>query len=96
MKWTHSKRKALQRGLQSGMTITALAEELSVSRPTILEEIKRGVTSECYAAKDYKGYSVGDAILNYMIEKTGDSEPGIAIAEMLHAYERRKDETKDS
>ena len=95
MKWTHEKRKALQHGLQNGMTISALAESFSVSRPTILKEVKRGVTKENFRAKDYTGYCPGAATLNYLIEKTGDKEPGLTIAEMLHAYERRKRETKD-
>lgn len=96
MKWTLNRRKELKRAMQDGETITAVAERLSVSRPTVLEELKRGLTKEGYANREYAGYCVGDAILNYMIEKTGDKDPGETIIELLQANERRKNETISS
>lgn len=93
MKRSLDKRKELKRAMQDGETITAVAERFSVSRPTVLEELKRGLTKEGYANRKYEGYCVGDAILNYWIEKSGDTEPGETIIEMLKANERRKHET---
>ena len=93
MKWTLEKRRALQRGVQAGMTVTALAEVFSVSRPTVIEELKRGVSKERFANKDYTGYDIGEAILNYLTEKTGDEEQGETIIELLKANERRRSET---
>lgn len=79
--WTLEKRQQLEHLLAEGFNVTQIKELVGGSQPTILKEIKRGVSEEEYDQKRFVKYSFIQAIYKEVLENIGKEQLDILLNE---------------
>lgn len=66
--WNREMRLELENYLKQGYTISAIANKIHLTRPTVLEEVKRGLSDEEYSERRYNQYRANKAHLMALFE----------------------------
>lgn len=86
--WNRDSRLELERLLKQGYTISYIASKMKVSRPTILDEVKHGITEDEYNERRYNQYRANKAHLLALFEDVPEDEIRDVLKE-LQAEARR-------
>lgn len=80
--WNHASRLELEQYLKDGYKISFISEKMNRSRPTILEEVKRGITEDEYKERRYNQYRAAKAHLSVMFEDVPTEDIADVLKEM--------------
>lgn len=72
--WNREARLELEQLLKQGYTISSIASKMNISRPTVLDEVKRGTTEDEYAERRYNQYRANKAHLLALFEDVPENE----------------------
>lgn len=70
--WNYQMRKNLEYLLKEGYVVTEISKMLHISRPTVVAEIKRGLSPEDADKNRFVKYDVGLSIRNFVVGNVGE------------------------